>query len=418
MWFLLHYTGSPWIAELIYQQRFSDGTWGNKIRPSIIENDSNIRLESMAVAPNGTLHVTWQGFASSDSSSTFHAMHAVNGLWSEPILVHQREANTTENLPTSHISVDSQGNVHAVFTMIPQEDLNAYYRLWRPGSGWQPEVSLENETWYNAAPITTIDPYGIVHLMVPKENEGSIYFRSLPATTSSIASLSQQVTIPVNMPAPTLSFMAQRPGDVPDDASSFELLVSGGVTTTAVPLVSGASDWSHYWVDMSPWAGQTVTINFQLTQTSGDPRVQAAIDDVTLGSAYPDAWVSGNGPGVALPGETVIYHIEYGNHGRIATANGEVMAAWPEYLTFVSANITPTLGADTLTWSFEELGTEYGPVKLVLTATVDASAPFGENINLPISIHSATSEVELINNQIVIPLLIVHQTFLPVLFKP
>jgi hypothetical protein len=220
------------------------------------------------------------------------------------------------------------------------------------------------------------------------------------------------------MPAPTLSFMAQRPGDVPDDASSFELLVSGGVTTTAVPLVSGASDWSHYWVDMSPWAGQTVTINFQLTQTSGDPRVQAAIDDVTLGSAYPDAWVSGNGPGVALPGETVIYHIEYGNHGRIATANGEVMAAWPEYLTFVSANITPTLGADTLTWSFEELGTEYGPVKLVLTATVDASAPFGENINLPISIHSATSEVELINNQIVIPLLIVHQTFLPVLFKP
>jgi hypothetical protein len=114
----------------------------------------------------------------------------------------------------------------------------------------------------------------------------------------------------------------------------------------------------------------------------------------------------------------VVYRIDYGNKGRVVADGGEIMVAWPNFLTFVSANITPTLGADTLTWSFEELGTEYGPVKLVLTATVDASAPFGENINLPISIHSATSEVELINNQIVIPLLIVHQTFLPVLLKP
>jgi hypothetical protein len=59
-----------------------------------------------------------------------------------------------------------------------------------------------------------------------------------------------------------------------------------------------------------------------------------------------------------------------------------------------------------------------GLVTIVVTATVDASVSYPETINLPISISSATLEVELLNNQVVIPLVIAHRLFLPTLFKP
>ncbi len=161
-----------------------------------------------------------------------------------------------------------------------------------------------------------------------------------------------------------------------------------------------------------------MTVEFRLTQVSGDPRVQAAIDDVTLGSAYPDTWVRGTGPGSALPGETVVLTLEYGNNGRVPSTAAELVLTWPDALTFVTASVTPTVTADTLTWDVGDLAAEAAPVTIVVTATVDAATPLWETIEMPVSLSATTTEVEQQNNQAVISILIAHRLFLPVMARP
>ncbi|MBE2200249.1 MAG: PD40 domain-containing protein [Anaerolinea sp.] len=409
VWYERKQETNPPEYSLVHQQQLADGSIINKTYLRFLSDLPQRVIEDMAISLDGVIHVTWSEEVS--NHRIYHASRAVNGKWSEPTLIHQ-SAYSNYYDRGSDISVDAQGVVHAVVR--GYANAGAYYRQWMPDDGWQPEIPLTSVA--HDSPQTAVDRYDIVHLLLIGIT--ATYYRSLPATTNNTAVLSQQVTIPANMPAPTLAFMAQRPGDVPGDGSGLELLVSDGVTTTAVPLATGSAAWTHYWADMSPWAGQAVTVNFRLTQVSGDPRVQAAIDDVTLGSAYPDTWVSGAGPASALPGETVVFHLQYGNNGRVPAADGELALTWPDALTFVAASVTPTMTANTLTWHVGELVEEAAPVTIVVTATVAAATPYFTTINLPLSLTSATSEVEQQNNQAIMTLLIAHRLLLPVLHKP
>jgi uncharacterized repeat protein (TIGR01451 family) len=310
--------------------------------------------------------------------------------------------------------VDSQGQVHALLHYYGED--TDYYRQWHPESGCQMAIALPGNDTYRT-PRTVIDQYDIVHLLISQIGSDH-YYRSLPATSSGTASLSQVVTIPANVPAPTLAFMLQRPGDVYSDTSGFELLVSAGVTTTAVPITTGGAAWSHAWADMSPWSGQTVTVTFKLTQTSGDPRVQLVLDDVTLGSAYPDSWVRGSGQAVALPGEQVVLQIAYGNQGSIPAENGMLTAVLPDELTFVSASIMPTITNQTLIWDIGDLTAVSIPDTLMITATISSEAPLMQTITLPITLNTETTEIEQLNNTAIIELFIAYRLHLPIIFKP
>lgn len=375
---------------------------------------TSLLLEDMVISANGEMHLTWTAQTIYPPYHHYHVVRAANGAWAGPTLVHQNSLPSNYYESHSRLAVDVWGNVHLIVT--EADTGQSFYRRWRPGSGWQSEMALASMDQVYSVPEVTVDMYGVVHLLTPETS--TTYHRTAYANTNNTAVLSQQVTIPADMPAPTLAFMAQRPGDVPGDGSGLELLVSDGVTTTAVPLSNGGAAWTHYWADLSPWAGQTVTVDFRLTQVSGDPRVQAAIDDVTLGSAYPDTWVRASGPGSALPGETVVLALEYGNNGRVPATATELALTWPDALTFVSASVTPTVGVDTLTWDVGDLAAEVAPVTIVVTATVDAATPFWETIEMPVSLTAATTEVEQQNNEAVLSILIAHRLLLPVMARP
>lgn len=401
--------GTTSVNAMYYQTRSADGDWSNKQSLPIMDNGNRPRLEDMAVSHNGTLHVMWSRQATSSYQLVnYHQMRSPSGHWSTPALMSQRGTHT--GYKPGKMAVDSNGSIHAIL-MHPQSINDVlYYAFSQTGSEWQLEPAFADLIYTDL--LLTVDQHDIVHILTSK------YRRSLPADGSSAASLSQTITIPADMAAPTLAFMAKRPGDVPGDGSGLELLVNDGVMETAVPLTDSGADWTHYWADMSAWSGQTVTLKFRLTQVNGDPRVQAALDDVTLGSTYPDIWTRGSGPGWALPGKTVVFHIFYGNQGYIPAVDGELVLTWPESLIFVSATTTPTLGADGLTWSVGDLPAEAAPAPIVITATVNAATPLWETISLPISLRSAITEVEQQNNEAIMTVYIAHHVFLPVLFKP
>jgi len=77
-----------------------------------------------------------------------------------------------------------------------------------------------------------------------------------------------------------------------------------------------AGGWTHQSVDLSAWKGQTVTLSFNLQQDAGQPNRALYLDDVTLGSAHPDAWAQLSGQSGAAPGDMVEYVLYYGKPGR------------------------------------------------------------------------------------------------------
>ena len=66
--------------------------------------------------------------------------------------------------------------------------------------------------------------------------------------------------------------------------SEFSVSVDDGLVTHEVFSNKATTDWSHAWADMSPWAGQPVTVTFSLEQSANEPLVKVYLDDITLGS--------------------------------------------------------------------------------------------------------------------------------------
>ena len=142
--------------------------------------------------------------------------------------------------------------------------------------------------------------------------------RSLPNSTGD-STLSQTITVPDSSTHPMLSFMYQLGGVSPGSGSSFGVAVNDGIMTTALSTETTSTGWTHRWFDLQPWAGQTVKLIFTLHQVAGEQPPWACLDEVTVGSAHPDAWVSQSGP-PSSPRTEVVYTITYGNRGGVTPA--------------------------------------------------------------------------------------------------
>jgi len=102
-------------------------------------------------------------------------------------------------------------------------------------------------------------------------------------TTDSV--LRQTVAVPTEMDAPTLSFLYQIArilGTSTEDR--LEVNINGTpVWTTNAPTAG----WTHAWVDLSAYRGQTIIIDFNLHNHTGGARSWAYLDDVSVSGWQP-----------------------------------------------------------------------------------------------------------------------------------
>jgi dipeptidyl aminopeptidase/acylaminoacyl peptidase len=292
------------------------------------------------------------------------------------------------------------------------------------GASLKQRVRLPDGTWRAVQPGPAIgthygevdlalEPNGTPHVLwiswsdAADRWDADVAYAGAPtAAAEAVSSVTQTVTIPAGMSQPVLSFSYQSGGR--EGATGFDVVVDN----VATPLPSHPYGLTHFWLDMTPYAGQTVPVTFRLRQAAGDPASWAALDDVSLGTAYADVWLAAGG-GAALPGETAELVIRAGNRAGVAAEGVAVALTLPPELSFVSA--LPAPGAP-LRW---ELGALAPGAEQTVVVTVQVSATAKPLATVSATAEAtAANELETLNNSAAAVVALQRMLYLPGVATP
>ncbi len=202
-----------------------------------------------------------------------------------------------------------------------------------------------------------------------------LYNPSLSGTSNQV---SQSVTLSPNLSNPTISFYYRQSGllNTPD----FRVLIESRLNITSslqtTELFSSSlptSSWQHVWRDLTPWAGQIVTLTFQADTSAGSLPSLINLDEISLGSSMPDLQLSGGRVASLLPGETGVYTLTYKNSGSLPAPTAMITVTLPVGLQFAPSGSQPQVGLQCKTW---QLGTlTAGSSGQISFAVIQAFAP-------------------------------------------
>jgi hypothetical protein len=205
---------------------------------------------------------------------------------------------------------------------------NIYYAQCPIGGTWSAPQNLSQTQEEATMPQLAIDRDGGAHVVLLMNGYPAVtidYSGPALAPQGGDSTLAQAVTVPATQATQTLSFWYQLHGAAAA-GQGLQVKLNDGLTDTALFSSAGGShDWTHAWADLSPWAGQSVTLTFSVQQAAGRPYAWAHLDEVSVGSTYPDVWVALQ-DAFGEPGSQVALEMRYGNRGA-APAEGVHLSA-------------------------------------------------------------------------------------------
>jgi Tol biopolymer transport system component len=258
------------------------------------------------------------------------------------------------------------------------------------------------------------------------------------------------------------------------DGSRNDMGAYGGPHAMPIPLQEQepTTSWSHYWLEMGSWSGEEITITLGIKDNQGVFRAAVAqavtltgnlsnptlsfmyevgsepipgddafvvlitsaagssefvvaqnetsqmwvnLDEVTVGSTYPDVWVNMIG-GYAEPGTQSQRLISYGNQGSIPAGSGVLTVTLPTEFTLVSANLPPETTGSTLVWNFGNLESGAHQEIVLILAVADTAVP-NSVVTTNLHISTFSNETALLNNHRVVKTKIAYVTMLPAIMK-
>ena len=380
-----------------YRQRPAGGSWISTEKP--IESSGGWSV-SMAVDRLGNAHLAWN--AAWGALQMRYATRT-NGVWSLPVgLAPPTTQSAYYALPA--IAVNADLTVHVLWSELNQADAQASsvrYSARGADGGWSPATYVYQGPYSHQPPHLLLDGSEKPHA-IWASSKGDVwkvmYAGPAPASAAGEAILSQPVQIPPAASAPTLSFL-HRFGAESSSNSRLEAIVDDGVSPTVVfSANTGADAWTHAWADLTPWAGRSVTLRFRLIDAGGAAHAWATLDEVTVGSAHPDIWVSQSCPAAAAPGQEFVQAASYGNRGGVAAGDGRVTLQLPPGLLFVRADPPPSATTPVLRWDVGGLAAQSTPQPILVTLQVAPSVAVGTVLTAAAGITSDTADLEQANN--------------------
>lgn len=402
-----------------YRSRPVGGQWS----PAECVSTNRATDLSMAVDGLSTVHVAWIEFSPSNPAAPRPIMYSrrTDSTWSPPINISQ----PSEELSNWRLDmvVDHSHTAHVVWLDTHAGsafEVIRYTTQIAPGR-WLPPVEVAAPALYGGrGPKLVVDGSGTPHAFWQAflANVYPIrYAGPEPAPMAGEAFMSQAVTVPSAVQAPTLSFW-HRFGTEFSSNSRLDAVIDDGIAPTVVfSATAGNNTWAHQWADLTPWAGRTITLRFRVVEEAGGARASAYIDEVSVGSANPDLWVSQPERRGARPGQRVTLALSYGNRGGVAADQGQVTLQLPAELAFVSADPPPAATSPSLRWDVGALAAQSGLQTIRVTLQVAGSAVRGVTLNTTAGITSGVAEIEQANNTAAGSILVGSLDYLPVILR-
>lgn len=392
--------------QLITLRRNAAGVWSTPVNllPGVVVDDYDIQIDSQ-----GLLHLAvierWQ-YVPPYLSHIYYMRQENSTGWTLPYAVDE----TGVSLAEARIAVSEAGQVMIIWY---RNEEGIFISNLNNGD-WSDPIRLHPDFGFD--PFFAITPSGEPNFIF-KQYPDLLYIGLTPADATGNARLSQTLTLTPSLEAPVLSFLYQMNGASATAGSGFSVQVSDGISaTTLLSATANSPDWQHAWFDLSPWLSQAVTLTFQTRQVQGYPTVAVYLDEVSLGSAYPDTWMQLSGsPASALPGEQITLLLQYGNRGGMAASGVSLELTLPDGINFIDASLPPgSAAAQTLHWDIGDLPARGATEVITLTVELDSAAPMATELSVSASI-SASRELESANNSDCFILFSGERIFMPML---
>jgi len=235
---------------------------------TIGDDQYNVQSAEMAVGGDGTVYAFW---VTRDYSGNYVYKNELLD-WSD--------VQTLDELMTSaRVEADDQGTLHiAAF-----EGYTGYYYQLVPkkygGIRYDfPQDSSEDLGF-------CMGPDNSLHFVWGASSKPIQYKHSKYSEENGNVILEQAASVPSDSHGPTLAWIYKFAATYDDvKTSEFQVDIVDTLQSTTVFTATTPSDWSLAWIDMQPWAGETITITLSLDQAADEPYVQLLLDEISLGS--------------------------------------------------------------------------------------------------------------------------------------
>lgn len=353
------------------------------------------------------------------------------GIWQAPSELRQEseDANQSYQFGQIALDIDASDTAHVVWseiigdTPIPYTvDYQVIYAQKREVG--KPEVE---EIWsgngytdsYYFPPRIYADPSGQPTIFWQASKFAPLHFRTPQAANNAgTYAFSTEITIPNSLSNPVLSFVYDLTGALESKGEQFTVTIDDGSSVETILTSSSPASWQHFWHDMSSWAGKTVTLTFAFVEAANTAVSHVAIDEVTLGTSYPDVWIANNNTEGAIS-ERVTHTISFGNQGGTAAENVTVTFKIPVGLAYRGSNVTPaTINSQEITWQLGSIIAKSDNQAIEIELEILPSAPSFSSITGEVSIATSSAELEMLNNQATGSTFVGKETFLPILMNP
>jgi len=355
-----------------------------------------------------------------DRQSSLHIIHISNGqhtIWPRGGQLEQKPPLLPNIMYVNGLLVDDDGRFHLI---TQRQGIGLSYSVVAEGQVLE-TIDLDDDYAFNARQPIVIDQDNNVHLfeMTQTGYEGSmvtLYHHRGPAvaTADESGELTQTVHIPEAMAQAGLSFLYRLSGGQEQGSSALSAWVDAGSGAQEVLHIrSRSKTWEHAWVDLSAYAGQTITLSLRMDQAAGEVRMYGYLDEVSLGSGYGDSWLKVEPADRNVPpGETFELAIAYGNQGGFTLPGAVIEVNLPLGLELMAPLATCAGGPPVYSCTLGELAAgAKGTLTLSLRTT--PAALFNQRLDLGLRLATSGTELELLNNQLTIGIVPVNALYLP-----
>ena len=392
--FLAHRYGAGYDDALIYVQQYANGSWS---REEIHTGQKSYIHQCDLFVGRAGLSQILCAHAEYDSLQLFYAHQMSDRTWAteKKVFYADRRYWISDNARL-RFAMDKAGRLYVVGgehdAIVVFRNTDGQWTLLNPtGALCGANATMPVSIAFDAEDT----PYLAWSAGAPCD----IYQTSAVSKNGGDSLLQQSVFIPEGLRKPTLSFFYRFFSPYPS-ASKLKVMVEDDTRTAMLfETATPTEDWEHQWVDMSPWAGKSVTVTFALPQIPGSFSAWADLDDVTLGSsAYADAWVS---PLSLIPeaGDHLSLLLPYGNAGDALSSNTQLTLTLPAQLELLSAVPAPSAHPDPTTWLWHVGDLPVGSQsELALDIAIPADIRAGSVLSGALSISTTMLELEEANN--------------------